>query len=189
MNENQTHAALLAKVKSGCPLTPEETASLAALAAGELKGAGWARNQIELANALGVDRKTIQRWMQEPDNPGRRADGRYNVAAWRSWADQNGKKYSDGLPTQTSLKARQLLLQNERLEFDLGVKKGKFVPAADVEKWVGDMVMQAKKVLLAMPSSLAPQVVGLTVAEAEKVIKDTVVDALEQLHSAPLGTP
>jgi hypothetical protein len=37
--------------------------------------------------------------------------------------------------------------------------------------------------LLAMPAALAPQVVGLSVAEAEKRIRAGVDDALEQLHT------
>jgi len=50
------------------------------------------------------------------------------------------------------------------------------------------MIGQAKKVLYSGPSALAPQVVGVSTAEAEQLIRDWIYQALSQLHSDPLGT-
>jgi hypothetical protein len=45
------------------------------------------------------------------------------------------------------------------------------------------MVLSAKRELLALPSSLAPQVVGESVAGAEKIIKNAINDALRSLSN------
>jgi hypothetical protein len=61
------------------------------------------------------------------------------------------------------------------------------VAAIEVEERVGAMIMQAKKVLLSGPPSLAPQVVGLSIPEAEALLKSWLNEALTQLHHDPLG--
>ena len=44
----------------------------------------YAKNQTELADFLGVDRKTIQRWRKENNFPTAMADGRWDVVAVRN---------------------------------------------------------------------------------------------------------
>lgn len=145
----------------------------------------FAKNMVELAKILNVDRKTIQRDLKLNGCPKRRPDGRYDVNAWRAWREsRKGVDTAEGM-TQSELRARQILLQNQKLEFQLAQLRGEFVPVADVEKWVSDMVLAAKKVLYSMPTSLAPQVVGVSVAEAERRIKESIDEALEQLHARP----
>jgi hypothetical protein len=51
---------------------------------------------------------------------------------------------------------------------------------------VADLIATAKAVLLSGPGSLAPQVVGVSIQEAEKLIKDWLHAALSKLQADPL---
>jgi len=69
----------------------------------------------------------------------------------------------------------------------LGVKKEEFVSGRQVEQDVFDMIQAAKAVLLSGPASLAPQVVGSSIPEAELILRKWLHQALTQLHQDPLG--
>ena len=72
-------------------------------------------------------------------------------------------------------------------EHQLAIQAGLFVSSEGVERDVAAMIGMAKAVLLAGPASLAPQIVGLTIPEAEKLLRDWLHAALSQLHQDPLG--
>lgn len=181
------------KVKSGKPLSPSEIAMLESIAdgvqAGEISGKRFAENQVELAEMLGVERKTIQRWLKRKDAPGKQSNGSFDVLTWREYARRVGRKDSygeDDLDAQQA-RAKNILLQNEKLEFQIGILKRQYVATADVEQWTGDMIAQAKKVLLSGPAALAPQVVGVMIPEAERLLRDWLHEAMSQLAVKPLG--
>ena len=141
----------------------------------------YAKNQTELAKIIGVDRKTIQRWRKDPTFPKPKPDGRYSVSEAVAWKDASGSTAGD-LTSKESAQVKSILLQNEKLEIQVGILKGEYTPNVDIDQQVAEMVQQAKRELLALPSSLAPQVIGQTVAEAEKIIKQSIVEALRSLH-------
>jgi len=145
----------------------------------------FVQNQTDLARELGVNRKTIQRWLKVEGCPPTASDGRYNVLDWRKWATENNLKVSEGEgagDSKLKLEARRLLLNNSRLEFDLAVRRGEYTHNDDVEAMFVMMVQNAKKVLLALPSNASPQVVGLSVPEAEIRLREIVDEALAQLQ-------
>lgn len=178
------------KVKNNKPLTKAERTLLqSTIEAGQATAEEFAKNQSVLADLLEVDRKTVQRWLKaNPElkkSPYKKPNGRYHVPSWRKWkADKSGSPEDEG-PTANQLKARHASLQAEKLEIQIGVLRKEYVRASDVEKWAGEMVIAAKKILLAMPSVLAPQLVGLTVVDAEQRLKEEINEALEQLHAQP----
>ena len=182
-------ANLTKKVKAGKTLSVSERNLLQSALAGETPSpVEYAKNAVELAAILGVERKTIQRWRKLEGNPGVEPDGRYHVPAWRAFKAKRNGEDGDGVPlSQSQLKAEQILLQNQKLEFQLAILRREYVAAIDVEKWVGEMIGNAKKKLFSGPPSLAPQVVGVTIPEAEKLLREWINDALSQLHEAPLG--
>jgi predicted DNA-binding transcriptional regulator AlpA len=141
----------------------------------------YAKNQTELAKLIGVDRKTIQRWRKDPTFPKPKADGRYTLSEVVAWKDSMGSTAGD-LTSKESAQVKSILLQNEKLEIQVGILKSEYTPNVDIDQEVAEMVQQAKRELLALPSSLAPQVIGQTVAEAEKIIKQSLVEALRSLH-------
>jgi hypothetical protein len=152
-------------------------------------GVAWVQNQTDLARELGVNRKTIQRWIKIEGCPTTASDGRYNVNEWRTWAKNSNYKVSEGGDgdddddeTKLKLEAKRLLLINQKLEFDLAVKRGEYTHNDDVESMFVMMIQNAKKVLLALPSNASPQVVGLSVPEAEIRLREIVDESLAQLQ-------
>jgi len=154
-----------------------------------------AKNQTVLAECLGLERKTIQRWKKDnPDTfPRPKANGSYDVDAVIKWMDANGKSApnvpagGEGLEegeSIVSLKMRQLRLMCEKLEHELSVKKGEYTANVDVEQWVGNMVSEAKSILLRIPSKAAPILAGMSPAEIEDYLKECVDEALAKLHNA-----
>lgn len=81
---------------------------------------------------------------------------------------------------EITLRARA---ERQLKEHRLAVLRGDFVLAADVEKWVGEMVSQARRVLGSGPSSLAPLLVGVPIPEAEAILGEWIHDALVQLST------
>lgn len=174
---------IFAKIRDGKTPTQMEMSMLDKFTASNEKrlNGTYAKNQSELADAIGVDRKTIQRWKKDPTFPKSKPDGRFLVADVIEWKDAMGKQAGD-LTSKESAQVKSILLQNEKLEIQLGILKGDYTPNEDIDAFVSEMVQNAKRELLALPASLAPQVVGQSIANAEKIIKQSITDALKALH-------
>lgn len=176
------------KVKEGRTLSAGEVNLLRAVqTGGKAEAQAFAANQVELAALLGVNRKTIQRALKRDGHPGTRADGRYDVNAWREFviggsAAEDAEDADDTNPA--ALKARNLLLQNERLELQIAVMRGDFVAAADVEKWGAELGANVRKIVTQIHLA-APSVVGLSVPDAEARLKEIEDEILQQLHVIP----
>ncbi|MEY2466760.1 MAG: hypothetical protein QOD03_1281, partial [Verrucomicrobiota bacterium] len=174
---------LAKKVQQGKTLSVAERNLLQSALAGEnLSSVEFAQNAVELASILDVDRRTIQRWRKVEGNPGVRPDGRYHLPSWRAFklARQGTESGGDGL-SQSQLKARQVLLQNQKLEFQIALLRREYVPACEVEKWGGELGTAIRKVVSAV-HLCAPSVVGVSVAEAEARLKELEDEILQQLH-------
>ena len=177
------------KVKAGKPLSSSERNLLqSTLGGGKPSEKTYADNQSELADILGVGRKTIQRHAKKEGSPGTAPDGRYNVQSWRTWLRDNSTADGAVDPDRAALQDERLALQNKKLAYEVSILAKEYIPVADVEVWVAEMIGAAKKKLLSGPSSLAPQVVGMTVPEAEALIKEWIREALSHLHKNPGGT-
>lgn len=176
---------LVRKVADGKTLSPREQEYLNAIARGEETTAEptFAKNQVALANALGVERKTIQRWVKEEGAPEARPNGQYHIGEWRSWATANHKKLGDDTPSQATLKARNLLLLNRKLEHHLKVLQGEYVPTKDVERTGAELGTQIRKVVTTL-HLLAPSLVRCTsVDECEQILCDKEDEIIEALYS------
>lgn len=150
----------------------------------------FARNQTDLGAYLMPprDRKIIQRAMKREGCPGRTADGRYDIALWQVFITAN---FASDAPTEDQtdkrkLEEEKLRLTNEKLRFQISVMQREYSANTDIEQWVGSMVMNAKRVLLAIPGKLAPVIVGMTEVEAEIILKTEINAALAQLAASPL---
>lgn len=175
---------LAKKVQAGKTLSAAEINLLESLKGGtEATKQTHAADQVELARILGVNRKTIQRAIRTGDSPGAKSNGTYEIAAWRGYFAARGTlDDKDAALSQTQLKARQLLLQNEKLEFQLSVLRREYVPACDVEKWGSELGAAIRKVVVQI-HLVAPSVVGCTTPEAEARLKDLEDEVLSQLHT------
>jgi hypothetical protein len=68
--------------------------------------------------------------------------------------------------SQSQLRARKVLLQNQTLEWQLALLRREYVPASSVEKWGGELGTAIRKVISQI-HLCAQNVVGLSVADAE----------------------
>ena len=99
-------ANAIRKLHAGKTLTNAERALLAQSADAPLLKSGFAPNWNELATALGVSRKALKNWRDDPrytpQLPVARADGRHDVAAWAAFMVANGLKQADEQVGDTS---------------------------------------------------------------------------------------
>lgn len=175
---------LVQKVHDGRTLSAGEVNLLHAIQAGGRQEAmTFARTQAELAELLGVSRRTVQRAMKMSGSPTARADGRHDIAAWRAFFQATGA-IGDDSPSTTELKARHLLLQNQRLELQLAVLRRDYLPASEVERWGAELGAAVRKVV-AQIHLAAPSVVGVSVPDAEARLKEIEDEILEQFHTLP----
>lgn len=179
---------VLQRVDDGEKVSPDDLEKAHEILVDEVLSMGveklprYAKNQTELAGIFKIDRKTIQRWRKEPGFPKALTNGRWDVHATHVWCRANKKTNIVDEPNLHDLKIRQLQLMCDKLEFELHTKKGEFTANDDIKRWVGEMVMEAKTVLLSIPGKLAPVIIGLTPAEAELRLRETVDEALARLH-------
>ena len=144
----------------------------------------WARNQVELAAALGCDRKSIQRWLKEadPDCPGKMSDGRYNVTLWRLWTEVKGKKPAHRLgKDKGALELENIQLRNEKLEIENALRRGELLHIDEACKVLTEMVGAFVMRMRGMKHTLGPQVIGVPVSEATKRIGREVDEGLAEL--------
>lgn len=172
---------LAEKVKSGQPLTSAELRALKDSTAPE----GMAKNQSELARILGVSRKTIQRRSKEPGAPIPSPNGSQDVSAWRRFLAGEHTQSAQGveaddLESQTVLKARQILLQNEKLAFQISVMRREFVPVEDVQQWGADLGTAVRKALVQLPR-LSGSLAGLPADAIELRLKEAIDEAFANL--------
>jgi hypothetical protein len=184
---------LAKKVISGETLTAAEVNILKEEAGGDAStpesapAPEFAKNQSRLADILGVSRKTITRYSKRQDAPSPRPNGSLSVAEWRAFLSKHDVLEDESDLDHAALKAKQILLQNRLLEQKYDTNAERLIPVEAVETGVAAIIATAKTVLLQGPSSLAPQVVGVSIPEAEKLLREWLHDALAKLHANPLG--
>ena len=144
----------------------------------------WAKNQVDLAAAIGCDRKSIQRWLKEsdPECPGKTSDGRYNVTLWRLWTEKKGKKHANRLgKDKGALELENINLRNEKLEIENALKRGELIHIDDCCKVLTEMMGAFVSRMRGMKHSLGPEVIGTTLPEATKRIGREVDEGLREL--------
>lgn len=113
------------------------------LCAGDADVRRFASSQLELAEILGVTRRTIANWKCLDGAPRPRANGSYDVAAWRAFAESKGFAYcgdegAHGTSRETlrDVKLRRELLAEEKTKLEIAKLRGELVSATEVsEKW------------------------------------------------------
>lgn len=181
-------AALVRKAQDG-KLTAKDEALLQRIAAGEPEDAaaggetGWAKSIVELAERLGVTRRTVHLWLNESGNPGKRANGDFHLGDWVAWAKANGKRVAEEAAGGESLRLRQMALQNQKLEHWLKVARGEYVPWARVEAEGGALGSSVRRIVLSLSKS-APSFAMVTEAEAARMLREKEDEVLSALASA-----
>jgi hypothetical protein len=86
----------------------------------------FARNKVELAKALGISRKGLQRFYELPNHhPEPKADGRLNIKEWASFISANAQRITTGTATiplskkdNTRISLMELQIQREAVKLD-----------------------------------------------------------------------
>lgn len=171
------NANLVRKLQSGLVLTSREVRAFEAVASGN---GNRIRTKLGLARALQISRPTLDAWLAKPGNPGRSQDGLFDVDAWREWAEANGLGRHN-TPAMRAAKARQTLLQNQKLEYQIDLLRREYVPTVEVEKWGAELKAQIKNVVGQL-RLLAPSLAGLRVGEIEDRLSEMENEILSRLH-------
>ena len=116
---------VIKKVAGGKTLTSAERARVEALAAGSQDSTTYAKNLVQLAEILGVTRRTLSSWRKMEGVPEPLPNGEHEVARWREFIRVRGLKGANdvGHPTE-ALKARRLLVDIEERELRLSIRQG-----------------------------------------------------------------
>ena len=130
----------------------------------------------EAASFLGVSERTFYRLVEEGIIP-KTAKGEYILGDVTEvyWKHVLG---SEGLEFEQT---RLTKAKADKAEIELAELRGEMHSYTDVEDaWTKD-VMNAKTRLLSIPSKIAPEVVGKTLPEITKTLKNAINEALEEL--------
>ena len=93
-----------------------------------------------------------------------------------------GRGSKDGAVDLVAERARLTRAQAEHAERKNAVEAGEFLPRGEVHFMVTSAFARVRAKLLALPAKLAPLVVGAkSAAEAQKTLRDTVYQALNEL--------
>ena len=170
------------KLKGRTPLAAPEVAMLQAItgAAGDPAAPKWARSKVELGEILGVTRMTIHRGSKRAGCPGVKSDGRYDVAAWRAFL--GGKAADNGNVDVLAEKARNILLQNQKLEAQIAILRRQYVATVDVKQWGAEAGAAVRKIVCQLHRSAA-QLAGLPTADIEDRLKTIEDEILGQLNA------
>ena len=140
-------ANIAKKVKGGKTLSKGERDLLQASVSGGIPStAEYCDTQDELGRLIGVTRKTIQRWRKLDGSPEPRADGRWHIPSWRQFkiSRQGDDEDEEENPIQSVARARQILLQNERLEMKILEEKKELIPKVVAQQIFSKLILSAK---------------------------------------------
>ena len=129
---------IVKKVAGGKTLTVAERALIEARASGSRDTTAYAKSVVELAQVLGVTRRTISQWRKIDGAPIPLSNGDHDVSAWREFVRLNGLKAGTDLEgvNQEALKARRLLVDIEERELRLAIKRGDYLHREEVRRTV-----------------------------------------------------
>lgn len=181
------------RLARGEPLLPEQLATLESIVHGPPRkaavtkaGPRFVPNVNQLARALGVSRQLVAWHSRQPDAPPSREDGRKDVAAWREYLARHGRLATVGRTSGKTeigrLKLSQLVLVNRKLKTQLAVLEKLHTSVADARE-AGDQLSNAIRRIVSDLHKIAPRVVGVSVPEAEAVLKAEEDRLMEQLHT------
>lgn len=136
-----------------------------------------------LAEILGITPRRIQQLVEDEVIPRPEKPGQYDIPAcvqayyYKEFCgDEEGEldgKYE---------RARKAKAEADRIEFDLGIKRGQYVSVELVKHELEKIIMNCRGKLLAMPRKLAPTLATAeTPNEAEVILTDGVEEILNEL--------
>ncbi len=182
---------ILKKVKAGKTLTVAERARVQARAAGCTDSTAYAKTVVELANLLGVTRRTISSWQKMEGVPKPLANGSFPVAEWREFVRVRGLKTNMPVTTnEEALKARKLLAEVEERELKVAIKKGEFVLLEEVRRsWLTQVGKAIALLRAKFESELPPILSGKDAQGIREECARAIDEVCRTLHTAEGAGP
>lgn len=135
---------------------------------------------VELAEILGVDRRTIGNWRKMKGSPKPTSNGRHNVVKWRDFVRKHDLKEPDS-PEDEELKTRKLLAEVKQAEIKLKVMEGTYVAIEKVrEVWTAH-IGQVRQILESRFLNEFPPI--LTTLDAVQ-IREKLQEVLDETYKA-----
>jgi len=178
--------ALMDRVEAGKPLTAEQRRRVENMAAGSVHAGETKVTSIDaLAKALEVTRQSVHNWLKIDGNPGRSANGQYDVAAWRVWVNIHGRKGAEQTDEKKEWEARKAKADAQKAELELRRMNGELMDKAEVVEWLMNMTTPAVKMLTSMASVLSKKLGRKNAQEREKIINEYTRHVREQIAELP----
>ena len=179
-------ANLIQRVQHGGKLSRTERSMLQNMAAGSTPEAGplFVKNFVELADALGVTRQTLNKWKKLKDVPEAKPNGLHEVSVWREFMRRHDFQ-STNLATdeETALRARKLLAEVEERELKVAVRKGLYVTVEEVRRTWTTQIGRATALLRnKFESELPPILSGLDATGIQEECRKAIDEVLTTLH-------
>ena len=178
--------ALLDRVKAGKPLTAEQRRRVESIAAGAPNAGNTKVTSAEaLSKELDTTRQTVHSWLKQDGNPGRSANGEYNVVEWRQWVNDHGKKGAEQTDEKKEWEARKARADAERAELELHKMQGQLVDINEVTEWLINLTTPAVKMLDSMAPSLARKLGKKKLKDRAEIISEFTRSVREQIAGLP----
>jgi hypothetical protein len=130
---------------------------------------------VDLAEALGTTRKTLNVWRKLDGAPRPRPNGGHSVTEWRNFISSRGLgsqtlgSREEQLMDSEALRARKLLAEVEDRELKVLVRKGQFVPIDAVrERWFYHIGQANALLRNKLENELPPLLVGRDAVDIRK---------------------
>ena len=136
----------------------------------------YAKNQHDLAAELGISRSTVSRLVRRPDCPRPTADGKYHIEKWREFYKGTGGHQVHGedpdIAKQKRVKTRLAEIALEEKELELSLKSGETIDLETATTVLGSIVGEVVQAIRDSDNSTAPDIVGMTVPNALKRLRE-----------------
>ncbi|MCX6796129.1 MAG: MerR family transcriptional regulator [Candidatus Falkowbacteria bacterium] len=189
MAKKRRHIALVEKLATGKPSTPSLSRSeIKELQSFELPTGSPAvvDTQEEVAKILGVTVRTVQYWTRDgmPVTP----QGTYDLIEIRAWRLLKNKKYKKlndkSKKPDWEEKYREMKARLAGLDYKKAV--GELIYIADARSIIIANIVVAKQNLLAIPTRVSPQLVGLNAREIFELLTEKIKEAIRQLSASEI---
>ena len=166
-------ANMAKRVNEGKNLTANQRAHfMQATGQMPLPETGLAKNKVELAAILGVARQTIYKWTKLDEAPSPNQDGTHNIADWLAFVKMRHLKGADE-EGGMALPDRKLLGQCLKIEAELEILKGNWIPKGLVKRFMEDVFTACRSKILH--------------SQMDTQAKDEVLNELTRLNEQNLG--
>lgn len=177
MARKKRHIHLLDKLQKGKSLSSAELKELERFE-GKPLPPGVVRTQAEVAKALSIATRTIERWVRE--GMSQTPEGYYNLIDIQAWRAVRSQKKTTKGKSKEYWEKRYREYKAKLANLELQEAIGQLISQKEVEKGQVARILAVKRALLALPKAVAPVLVGREAREIQVYLTDKVKEIIEQ---------